>query len=71
MLRSHSSLPVAVGFGIKGPDSAAAVAGLADGVVIGSALIGELDGADSQQAACERVRAFLAPVRAAMDNTRP
>ena len=70
-LRRHSALPVAVGFGIKGPDSAAAVAGLADGVVIGSALIGELDGADSPQAARDRVRAFLAPVRAAMDNTRP
>ena len=70
-LRRHSGLPVAVGFGIKGPDSAAAVAGLADGVVIGSALIGELDGADSQQDACERVGAFLAPVRAAMDNSGP
>jgi len=70
-LRRHSGLPVAVGFGIKGPDSAAAVAGLADGVVIGSALIGELDGADSQMAACERVGAFLAPVRAAMDNSGP
>jgi tryptophan synthase alpha chain len=70
-LRRHSNLPVAVGFGIKGPASAAAVAGLADGVVIGSALIGELDGADSQEAARNRVRAFLAPVRAAMDNTGP
>jgi len=70
-LRRHCGLPLAVGFGIKGPESAAAVAGLADGVVIGSALIEELDGAGSQQAACERVGAFLAPVRAAMDNTGP
>lgn len=68
-LRRHSDLPLAVGFGIKGPDSAAAVAGIADGVIIGSALIEELAGAESAEDACRRVRAFLAPIRAAMDNT--
>jgi tryptophan synthase alpha chain len=70
-LRSHSNLPLAVGFGIKGPESAAAVAGLADGVVIGSALIQALEPADSAQDACTRAAAFLAPIRAAMDNSRP
>ena len=67
-LRGHTSLPVAVGFGIKGPESAAAVAGVADGVVIGSALIEALGAAGSLDAACERVTGFLAPIRAAMDN---
>jgi tryptophan synthase alpha chain len=38
-LRQHSSLPVCVGFGIKDGPSAAAIAALADGVVIGSALV--------------------------------
>jgi len=38
-IRSHSDLPVAVGFGIKDADSARAVAAVADGVVVGSALI--------------------------------
>ena len=38
-IRKHSDLPVAVGFGIKDADSAAAVAAVADGVVVGSALI--------------------------------
>lgn len=69
-LRRHTDLPLAVGFGIKGPDSAAAVAAAAEGVVIGSALIERLDGAGSQAAACERVEAFLAPIRGAMDNSR-
>lgn len=69
-LRSHSKLPLAVGFGIKDPQSAAAVAGLADGVVIGSALIERLAEADSESDACSRVADFLAPVREAMDNTR-
>jgi len=68
-LRSHTRLPVAVGFGIKGPDSAAAVAGLADGVVIGSALIETLAGAGTGQEACARAADFLAPIREAMDNS--
>ena len=69
-LRAHTDLPLAIGFGIKGPDSAAAISGLADGVVIGSALIEQLADAASEPEACRRVRDFLAPVRAAMDNSR-
>jgi tryptophan synthase alpha chain len=38
-IRRHSDLPVAVGFGIKDADSARAVAAVADGVVVGSALV--------------------------------
>lgn len=70
-LRSHTDLPLAVGFGIKDPESAAAVAGVADGVVIGSALIDALADADSVDAACQRVTRFLAPIRSAMDNEAP
>jgi len=70
-LRTHSDLPLAVGFGIKGPESAAAVAGLADGVVIGSALIERLENAQSSSDACAGASAFLAPIREAMDNSRP
>lgn len=67
-LRRHTSLPLAVGFGIKGPESAAAVAGLADGVVIGSALIERLAGANTEDEAREAASDFLAPIRGAMDN---
>ena len=38
-LKRHSDLPVAVGFGIRTPDQAAAVARIADAVVVGSALV--------------------------------
>ena len=68
-LRAHCDLPLAVGFGIKDPNSAAAVAGLADGVVIGSALIEQLVGSDSEQQASQRAADFLAPIREAMDNS--
>jgi tryptophan synthase alpha chain len=39
MIRETASLPVAVGFGISTPAQAAAVAQLADGAVVGSALV--------------------------------
>ncbi len=38
-IRSRVSLPVAVGFGISTPEQAATVARVADGVVVGSALV--------------------------------
>ncbi len=38
-LRTLTELPVVIGFGIKDAESAAAMAALADGVVIGSALV--------------------------------
>lgn len=38
-LKSFTNLPVAVGFGIRTPEQAAAVARVADGVVVGSAFI--------------------------------
>jgi len=38
-IRASASLPVAVGFGISTPEQAATVARVADGVVVGSALV--------------------------------
>ncbi|MEE9139522.1 MAG: tryptophan synthase subunit alpha [Alphaproteobacteria bacterium] len=38
-LRRHTELPIAVGFGIKSPEQAAAVARVADAAVVGSALV--------------------------------
>ncbi|OFX09153.1 MAG: tryptophan synthase subunit alpha [Alphaproteobacteria bacterium RIFOXYD12_FULL_60_8] len=41
-LRRHTKLPVAVGFGIKTPEQAAEVAGLADAAVVGSAVVDKI-----------------------------
>ncbi len=38
-VRQHTNLPIGVGFGIRDADSAAAVAKIADAVVVGSALV--------------------------------
>lgn len=44
-LRAASGLPVAVGFGIRTPVQAAAVARVADAAVVGSALVDEMESA--------------------------
>jgi tryptophan synthase alpha chain len=47
-LKRHTDLPVAVGFGIKSPDQAAAVARVADAAVVGSAIVSRIaDGLDA------------------------
>ncbi|MCD7098675.1 tryptophan synthase subunit alpha [Stenotrophomonas sp. MMGLT7] len=66
-LRRQSKVPVVAGFGIKDAASAAAMAVDADGVVVGSALVAALAGADDTRAVRERAKAFLAPLRTALD----
>jgi tryptophan synthase alpha chain len=63
---ARSRVPVVAGFGIKDAASAAAMAGDADGVVVGSALVAALAEGDAD-AAPRRARDFLAPLRAALD----
>lgn len=46
-VRSHTRLPVAVGFGVSTPEQAATVATHADGVVVGSALVRRQHDADT------------------------
>ena len=69
-LRARAQVPIAVGFGIKDAVGATAIAAFADGVVIGSALVAALSGAQSADDACRRARDFLAPVSAAIDGAR-
>ncbi|WMJ69950.1 tryptophan synthase subunit alpha [Stenotrophomonas sp. 24(2023)] len=66
-LRARAQVPVVAGFGIKDAASAAAMAEQADGVVVGSALVAALADAPSVEVAVQRARAFLAPLRQALD----
>ncbi|GAB3785575.1 tryptophan synthase subunit alpha [Dyella agri] len=66
-IRGHANAPVAVGFGVRDAESAKAIAGFADAVVIGSALVERLAGAASAAEVEDRVSGFLAPIRAALD----
>ncbi len=63
-IKRHTSLPVAVGFGIRTPDQAAQIARDADGAVVGSAIVGavaaELDGHGKMKpGGAARVLAFV------------
>jgi len=66
-IRAVVDLPVAVGFGIREPEQAAAVARSADAVVIGSALVQRLDECATVAEAVQVTRIYLGAVRAAMD----
>ena len=70
-IRQHSDLPVTVGFGIKDGESAASIAPLCDGVVVGSALVDRLAkwdaAADTEQQIAGAV-ALIADIRKAIDN---
>ena len=61
-LRALSPVPVAVGFGISRPEQAAALRGLADGVVVGSALVAAHH-QGGVRAAAELVRGLRAALR--------
>ncbi len=56
--RAVSALPVAVGFGISRPEQVRAVAGFADGVVVGSALVRLIEEAGRADDLPARVEAF-------------
>jgi len=63
-VREASGAPVAVGFGIKTPEDARRVAGFADGVVVGSAVVNTIEAAGADKAAAA-VHDYVAGLRAA------
>jgi len=58
-IKAHTDLPVAVGFGVKSPEQAAAIGRTADGVAVGSAIVSALAASldDKGQATEATVRA--------------
>jgi tryptophan synthase alpha chain len=60
-IKAHTELPVAVGFGVKTPSQAAAIGRVADGVVVGSALVNAVrDSLDADGHATGRTVAAVA-----------
>jgi tryptophan synthase alpha chain len=55
-VRESTSLPVAVGLGVRDRAQAAQVAGFADGVIVGSAFVGRLLDAENASAGISAVR---------------
>jgi tryptophan synthase alpha chain len=67
-LKAATDLPVAVGFGVRTPEQAAAIAQVADGVVVGSAIV-ELVALHGNDAAGP-VRDYVASLKAAINSAR-
>jgi tryptophan synthase alpha chain len=63
-IKAHTDVPVCVGFGISTPAQAASVAAAADGVIVGSAIVKQIELHPQQPV--EAVRAFTAPLIAAV-----
>jgi tryptophan synthase alpha chain len=69
-IRRHTELPIGVGFGIAAPETAAAVAAVADAVVVGSAIVSRMEqNATHPERLLTEVPAFVGSLRAAMDRT--
>jgi tryptophan synthase alpha chain len=69
-LRRHTDLPLCIGFGIRTPEHAATIARLADGVVVGSALIDQIAGAAGDQQAIQGVLGLCQSLAAGVRGAR-
>ena len=65
-VRSESTVPVAVGFGIGTPEQAATVGRIADGVIVGSRLVRAVAEAEGPAASGAAVSGFIRAAREAM-----
>jgi tryptophan synthase alpha chain len=63
--RQASKLPVCLGFGVRDRVTARRAAAVADGVVVGSAVVRALEAGDGTP--IDRVRALVAELRAGVD----
>jgi len=67
-IRTHTALPVGVGFGIKNAETAAAISRVADAVVVGSALVSRVEAlAEEPEKIGAALREVLSSMRLAMD----
>ena len=68
-IQQFTDLPIGVGFGVKDAETAKSVASVADGVVVGSAIINKIQAnLDNLGLAQQEVVTLLSSMRQAMDN---
>lgn len=65
-VRAETAVPLAVGFGISTPQQAGEVGAMADGVIVGSALINATDTAETLAAKTAVAAAFVAELKAGL-----
>lgn len=69
-VRARSAVPVVIGFGVSTPEQARALAPLADGVVVGSAIVSRGAEPGPRAARADRVRRFVASLARALHAAR-
>jgi len=65
-IKQHTDLPIAVGFGVRTPEQASEIARVADGVVVGSALVDII--AEHGENAPDHLRALVSKLAEAVHN---
>ncbi|HET8540698.1 MAG TPA: tryptophan synthase subunit alpha [Anaeromyxobacter sp.] len=65
-IRARSAVPVVVGFGVSSPEEAGGLARLADGVVVGSAIVQRIAEGGSRAARAARVARFVRALKRAL-----
>jgi tryptophan synthase alpha chain len=65
-IRKLSKTPVAVGFGVTTPQDAADISAIADGVIVGSAIVKQIAAGQQQQGLTARVSGFVRSLKRAM-----
>ena len=68
LIRAHTQLPVAVGFGVSSPEQARAVAASAEAVVVGSAIVHQIAQHGKDPDLVERVAGFVRTLATAIKN---
>ncbi|MGA2192143.1 MAG: tryptophan synthase subunit alpha [Nitrospirota bacterium] len=69
-IRRYTKKPICVGFGISMPQQAREMAKVADGVIVGSAIVGLIEKAGSRESAVTQVGAFVKELKAACISVR-
>jgi len=69
-IHTLTKVPVAVGFGISNPEQAATVAGLADGVVVGSAIVRQIAEIGDRPELPSKIADFVRPIAQAVHGTK-
>lgn len=63
----YCSIPTAIGFGISTPEHVKTLRGFSDGLIVGSAIVKQVESSISEEDAVQKVGAFVTTLREALD----